>query len=75
MSIGTILLIAAGLLILFGAGQRVLDRLRLTDRQALLFIALRLTGVIAWSWLWVLAPLWLPLTILIIAAFFAVAVS
>ena len=44
MSIGTILLIAAGLLILFGAGQRVLDRLRLTDRQALLFIALIIIG-------------------------------
>lgn len=24
----------------------------------LLFIALKLTGVIAWSWLWVLVPLW-----------------
>ena len=41
---------------------------------ALLFIALRLTGTIAWPWLWVLAPLWLPFTILIIAAIFAVAV-
>ena len=37
----------------------------------LLLIALRLTGAIAWSWLWVLAPLWLPLTILIIVAIFA----
>lgn len=44
MSVGTILLILAGLLILFGAGQRVLDRLRLTDRQALLFIALIVLG-------------------------------
>lgn len=26
-----------------------------------LFIALKLTGVIAWSWLWVLAPFWIPL--------------
>lgn len=26
---------------------------------AILFIALKLTGVIAWSWLWVLAPLWI----------------
>jgi hypothetical protein len=26
---------------------------------ALLFIALKLTGVINWSWLWVLAPLWI----------------
>ena len=24
----------------------------------LLFITLKLTGVIAWPWIWVLAPLW-----------------
>lgn len=30
---------------------------------ALVFITLKLTGVIAWSWWWVLSPLWLPLTI------------
>ena len=41
------------------------------EALTLLFIAFRLTGVIAWSWLWVLAPLWLPAAILIIAAFFA----
>ena len=40
MSIGLILLIVAGVLVLFGVGQRVLDKLRLTDKQALLFIAL-----------------------------------
>lgn len=28
---------------------------------ALLFITLKLCEVIAWSWLWVLAPLWIPL--------------
>ena len=39
MPIGFILLIAVSLLIVFGAAQRVLDRLRLTDRQALLFVA------------------------------------
>ena len=44
MTLGFILLIAAGVLILFGAGQRVLDRLRLTDRQAILFIALIIGG-------------------------------
>lgn len=26
---------------------------------AILFIGLKLTGYIAWSWLWVLSPLWL----------------
>lgn len=44
MTIGTILLILAGLLVLFGAGQRVLDRLRLTDRQAIAFIVLIIAG-------------------------------
>lgn len=26
----------------------------------ILFIALKLMGVISWSWLWVLSPLWIP---------------
>jgi hypothetical protein len=29
----------------------------------LIFITLKLTGYINWSWLWVLSPLWLPLSI------------
>ena len=29
----------------------------------LIFITLKLTGVIAWSWLWVLLPFWGPLVI------------
>ena len=29
----------------------------------LLFIALKLCGVISWSWLWVLSPLWISLAI------------
>lgn len=37
----------------------------------LLFIALKLTNVIAWSWVWVLAPFWIPLAIAIV--FFIVA--
>ena len=44
MSIGTILLLVTGVLILFGVGQRVLDRLHLTDREAILFIALIIAG-------------------------------
>lgn len=39
----------------------------------ILFIALKLTGYITWSWLWVLAPLWIGLAftivIIIILAF------
>jgi hypothetical protein len=34
---------------------------------ALIFITLKLLGVIAWSWLWVLAPIWLPLGLIAVA--------
>ena len=44
MSVGLILLVVASALILFGVAQRVLDRLRLTDRQALFFAALIFVG-------------------------------
>lgn len=44
MSVGTLLLLLAGLLVLFGAGQRVLDRMRLTDRQAIAFIVAIIAG-------------------------------
>jgi hypothetical protein len=29
----------------------------------ILFIALKLTGYINWSWVWVLSPLWVPLAV------------
>jgi hypothetical protein len=37
---------------------------------AVAFIVLKLTGVINWSWLWVLAPLWIPLVILVVCGVF-----
>ena len=44
MSIGMVLLTVLALLILFGVGQRVLDRMYLTDRQALLMVAAIFVG-------------------------------
>jgi len=44
MSFGFILLIVVGILVMFGVGQRALDRLRLTDKQAMLFVALIIVG-------------------------------
>lgn len=44
MSLGLILLLITAIVILLGAAQRVLDKLRLTDRQALLFVGLILVG-------------------------------
>jgi hypothetical protein len=37
----------------------------------LIFLVLRLTGAIAWSWWWVTAPLWMPITLLIIGVIVA----
>jgi hypothetical protein len=32
----------------------------------LIFITLKLTGHITWSWLWVLSPFWIPFAIALI---------
>lgn len=32
----------------------------------LIFITLKLTNYIDWSWWWVLAPLWIPLSIVLV---------
>lgn len=34
-----------------------------TGLLTVLFIGLKLTGYIDWSWLWVLSPLWIPFLI------------
>lgn len=34
----------------------------------ILFIGLKLTNYIDWSWLWVLAPLWVPITLILLIA-------
>lgn len=36
----------------------------------LVFLVLKLTGVIAWSWLWVTAPLWIGLVLSLITLVF-----
>lgn len=43
---------------------------------ALIFITLKLCNVIAWSWLWVLAPLWIPVAaVLVVLAVVALLVG
>lgn len=34
---------------------------------AIVFIVLKLIGVIAWSWWWVLAPIWIPIALGLVA--------
>ena len=44
----------------YNGGITSLDLLLIT------FIVLKLTGVITWSWIWVLSPIWIALIIAII---------
>lgn len=38
---------------------------------ALIFITLKLTDHIDWSWLWVLSPIWIPLAVAAVLLVFA----
>ncbi len=41
--------------------------LELCDVLAVVFIVLKLIGVIDWNWWWVLSPVWIPVIIVVIA--------
>lgn len=45
------------------------------EALTILFIALKLTGVISWSWLWVLSPIWITLTLVMLIALIIVAIQ
>lgn len=38
----------------------------------LIFVVLKLVGVIKWSWLWVLVPMWAPTALLALVLFWAI---
>jgi hypothetical protein len=37
--------------------------------MGVMFIGMKIAGVIAWPWVWVLAPLWAPSAVVIVIAF------
>lgn len=40
--------------------------MKICDVLTVVFIVLKLVGVINWSWVWVLAPLWIPFLLYIL---------
>jgi len=50
----------------FNQEKRSGYRLGLSDVFLAIFVTLKLCSVIDWSWWWVMAPLWLPLSVLTI---------
>ena len=41
-----------------------------TGALTLIFIVLKLTKIIKWSWLWVLSPIWISILLAIVIAIF-----
>jgi hypothetical protein len=37
----------------------------------IVFLTLKLIGIIQWSWLWVLAPIWIPVAVFLFVAVIA----
>lgn len=37
-----------------------------TGALSIAFIVLKLCGVISWSWLWVLSPIWIPIGLVLL---------
>jgi uncharacterized protein (DUF983 family) len=62
----------------FGGGNGMSDKssssggIGFTGLLCVLFVGLKLTGYIDWSWWWVTSPLWLPIVIILPIAFLIV---
>lgn len=46
-----------------------------TGVLTIVFVVLKLCGVIHWSWLWVLAPLWIPFGLMLIVGLIYVLIN
>lgn len=41
----------------------------------IVFIVLKLTGVIEWTWIWVLSPIWISMSVVIVILFLIMLVA
>lgn len=46
-----------------------------TGLLTIVFIVLKLCGVIDWSWIWVLSPIWIVTVLIIVIAFIVLVVE
>lgn len=46
-----------------------------TTLLAILFIGLKLTGYITWSWWWVLSPIWISFLVVFVIVFCFIAIA
>lgn len=49
--------------------------LGIAEILTLIFIVLKLTGTIHWSWVWVLSPIWITLALIVVLILFAAVIG
>lgn len=49
--------------------------LGIAEILTLIFIVLKLTGTINWSWVWVLSPIWITLALIVSLILFAACIG
>jgi membrane protein YdbS with pleckstrin-like domain len=49
--------------------------LGVSDVLLIIFITLKITGIITWSWVWVLSPLWISSALVIVTLLFLVIIG
>ena len=49
------------------------NRIGFLGLLTLVFITLKLVGTLHWSWLWILAPIWMPVLLWLVLAILAAA--
>lgn len=47
----------------------------ITTSLLVVFVVLKLTKLVNWSWWWILSPLWLPFILVVIIAIIMIAVN
>lgn len=50
------------------SNSRISGGIGLGGATFIVFLVLKLVGVIDWSWLWVFSPLWIPIALVLILA-------
>lgn len=50
--------------------ERTILHIPFASILGILFIALKLTGYIDWSWWWVLSPFWIPVIVILVVVIF-----
>ena len=56
-------------------GTKSNEGLGIAEILTLIFVILKLTGAIKWSWVWVLSPIWITLALIVVLILFAAVVG